>query len=391
MLGVGLPCSVVERPAGVLHGVSLPARLAPCPSPAAICLWLLPALRPGHVTARPLLKSPPASHARQLVIASTHLPVCVQEADTLRQRVIRLLTNTTVVLALGFALGLILGPTVARALEPLTLPALGLLITLAASEVSKHGFRKPRRVLAATGLALLASYVVSSGAILLAARLITPEPQLYTGYVLVAAAPPAASALAFCISLQGDVALSLIGTVGAYLASIIIAPLFTLVFAGSGLVRPQQVFTTLLTLIVIPLAISRILRNRRLLPAVRRVREPLIAWSFALVIFVVVGVNRDVFFREPLLVLRIAVVALLSTFVIGDLVDWGLRRWGVHRRRRVSLILLSSLKNSGFAAAVALALVSQLAALPGAVMSVVEALYILWLGAQVGRMTHEDD
>ncbi|MGQ9682913.1 MAG: hypothetical protein ACUVX9_10275 [Anaerolineae bacterium] len=295
------------------------------------------------------------------------------------------------VLALGFALGLILGPTLARALEPLTLPALGLLITLAASEVSKHGFRRPRRVLAATGLALLASYVVSSGAILLFARLITPEAQLFTGYVLVAAAPPAASALAFCISLQGDVALSLVGTVGAYLASIVIAPLFTLAFAGSGLVQPQQVFTTLLTLIVIPLAISRILRNRRLLPAVRRVREPLIAWSFALVILVVVGVNRDVFFREPLLVLRVALVALFATFGLGEIVAWGLRRAGTNSRRRVSLTLLSSLKNSGFAAAVALALVGQLAALPGAVMSVVEALYVLWLGATVGRSAREHD
>ena len=291
------------------------------------------------------------------------------------------------VLALGSALGLILGPAVARRLEPLTLPALGLLITLAATEVSKHG----REVMEATGLALLASYVVSSGSILLFARLITPEPELFAGYVLVAASPPAASALAFCITLKGDVALSLVGTVGAYLASIFIAPLLALLIVGPGIVRPEQLFRTLLTLILIPLAVSRRLRNRRLLPAVRRVREPLIAWSFALVIFVVVGVNRDVFFREPLLVLRVAVVALLSTFAIGDLVDWGLRRWGVHRRRRVSLILLSSLKNSGFAAAVALALVSQLAALPGAVMSVVEALYILWLSAQVGRLTHEHD
>ena len=338
-----------------------------------------------------MLNRPPASHARQPVIGSPHLPIWVQEADTLRQRALRLLTNTSVVLALGSALGLILGPAVARRLEPLTLPALGLLITLAATEVSKHGFRRPRRVLEATGLALLASYVVSSGSILLFARLITPEPELFAGYVLVAASPPAASALAFCITLKGDVALSLVGTVGAYLASIFIAPLLALLIVGPGIVRPEQLFRTLLTLILIPLAVSRLLRNRRLLPAVRRVREPLIAWSFALVIFVVVGVNRDVFFREPLLVLRVAVVALLSTFAIGDLVDWGLRRWGVHRRRRVSLILLSSLKNSGFAAAVALALVSQLAALPGAVMSVVEALYILWLGAQVGRLTHEHD
>ncbi len=303
------------------------------------------------------------------------------------QRALRLILNRNFALAAGFVLGLVAGGA-APYLQPLTLPALGLLILVTASEVSARAFLRWPHVGQATLVAILSSYVLGTGAILLLARLITPEPDLYTGYVLVAAAPPAASALGFCIVLGGDAPLSLVGSVGAYLASLILGPLIALLFAGPGLIDVRQLFITLLELVAVPLALSRLARNRRVLPVIRRWRNPLIGWAYALVLYVVVGVNRSVFFSQPLLILRVALVAVGASFGLGAAVGWVLRRLGVDRRRRISLTLLATLKNSGFAAAVALALVSRQASLPGAVTSVVISLYLIYLGYRAGRAVH---
>lgn len=297
----------------------------------------------------------------------------------------KVIGDRNVVFGLAFALGLILGEGAAARTQGLTIPALGVLIAVTASEVSRRVFRDWRRVLRDTGLALVATYVLNAAAIIVLARLLAPEPELYAGFALVAAAPPAVGGLGFSLTLRGDVTLSLIGTIGAHVAALAITPLLTLALVGPGLVRPQQLFILLVELIAIPLLLSRVLRNRRLLPHVRHWRDPVINWSYGLVIFTVVGVNRSFFFAQPGLVARVTLVAAAITFGLGALVEVGLRRLGVPRPVRVSLVLLCTLKNSGFAAAAALTLISRLASLPGAVVSVLNSLYLLWLGFGVER------
>ena len=301
------------------------------------------------------------------------------------RRILHIVGNRNVAFGTAFALGLILGPRAAKPLAPLTLPALGVLIALTAADVSARIFREWHQALRATGLALLFTYVINTVAVVALARLLVPEPALYAGYALVAASPPAVGGLGFCAVLRGDVPLSLIGTIGAHVAALAITPALTLLLLGSSLIPPQQLFVLLVELIVIPLLASRTLRYRRILPYVRRWRGPVINWAYAIVIFVAVGVNRDVFFRQPLLVGRVALVAAASTFGLGSLAEFALRRLHVPRGPRVSLILFATLKNAGFAASAALALIGAEASLPGAVTSVFISLYLLYLGLEAER------
>ena len=53
--------------------------------------------------------------------------------------------------------------------------------------------------------------------------------------------------------------------------------------------------------------------------------------------------------------------------------------------RSASFILLGTVKNSGFAAATALALFSEKASVPGTVISVFVVLYLVWIGIQAER------
>ncbi|HOG47071.1 MAG TPA: hypothetical protein PLJ35_12280 [Anaerolineae bacterium] len=301
------------------------------------------------------------------------------------RRVRHVIGNRNVAFGTAFVLGLALGPAAAAPLAPYTVPALGVLIALTAADVSGRVFRDWRQVLRATGLALAATYVVNTVVVVALAALLVREPELYAGFALVAASPPAVGGLGFCTVLRGDVTLSLIGTIGAHVAALAVTPALTLLLVGPGLVRPQQLFVLLVELIAIPLALSRALRYRRILPYVRRWRGPVINWAYALVIFVAVGVNRDIFFGQPLLVGRVAVVAAASTFGLGTLVEYVLRRRRVSRAARVSLILFATLKNAGFAASAALTLISAEASLPGAVTSVFISLYLVWLGLQAER------
>jgi len=57
-----------------------------------------------------------------------------------------------------------------------------------------------------------------------------------------------------------------------------------------------------------------------------------------------------------------------------------LKRVGINEKDRISMILLGTLKNSGFAAAIALTLFDETTSIPGAIISAVYALYMIWLG-----------
>jgi len=46
------------------------------------------------------------------------------------------------------------------------------------------------------------------------------------------------------------------------------------------------------------------------------------------------------------------------------------------------MILLGTIKNSGFAAAIALTLFDEITSLPGAIFSAIYALYMIWLGVK---------
>jgi predicted Na+-dependent transporter len=301
------------------------------------------------------------------------------------RKVRKILGDRNVAFGLAFALGLALGPQLAAGAVPLTLPALGVLIAVTAAEVSGRVLRRWRRVARGTALALASTYAVNTVVVASLAGLLMPAADLFAGFALVAASPPAVGGLGFCLALRGDVTLSLIGTVGAHVAALAITPLITLLLVGVGLIEPQQLLLLLVQLIVIPLAASRLLRHWRVLPYVRRWRGLTINWAYAVVIFAVVGVNRDLLFQQPGLVGLVAVVAAASTFGLGALADVVLRRLRVQRAMRVSLILFTTLKNSGFAAAAALALISPRASLPGAVVTVFSSLYLLWLGLEVER------
>ena len=284
--------------------------------------------------------------------------------------------NFIFLLAIGFGLAL---PQPAVWTKLMMMPALALVMTLATINVSNDYFLKPRAILIPSLFGILMTYVILGGVILAAAALLINAQNIWIGFVLIAAVPPAVAVIPFTAILEGNVSYTLSGTVASYLAALAIMPLMFWIFIGTGFADPYKLIRIMLLLIVLPLVLSRIILYFNWQDRIAPVRGLLTDWGFFIVLYSMIGVNRDLIFSQPLLIVPIAMVVLAATFVLGFVIEKVGVLAKVDKKNRISLVLLGTLKNQGIAGGLAIALFEKEAALPSAVYSVFMILYIMWL------------
>ncbi|MBU4371626.1 MAG: sodium-dependent bicarbonate transport family permease, partial [Syntrophaceae bacterium] len=102
-------------------------------------------------------------------------------------------------------------------------------------------------------------------------------------------------------------------------------------------------------------------------------------WSFFVVLYTLVGLNRDIIFGQTSTLLPVAAISIFTMFILGFLIDWLGSRFHLPRETRTSLVLLGTLKNQGMAGGIALTMFSQEATIPAAVSTIVMIVYIIWL------------
>ncbi len=291
----------------------------------------------------------------------------------------RILRNRNVIMSIGLAAGLIWGDG-AQWLKDLTLPTLAITMTLSTMAVTTEGFRTLRSLLvpALAGTAL--TYAFHGTGLLVMNHFFVADRDLWEGFVLLAAVPPAVAVIPFAFFLEGDGETALAGTIGAYLAALVITPAIALIFLGSGFINPYKVFLTLVELIIIPLVLSRLLLNTAAGRLIEPIRGQLINWTFFLVIYIMVGLNRDVFLHQPGVLLLVTAITGVSTFGFGWIVHLVGRKTALQEKKLTSLMLLATYKNYGLAGGIALTFFSPEAAVPATVGSVVGILYIIYLG-----------
>ena len=291
---------------------------------------------------------------------------------------VHLLSNRNFIFLLAVLLGLIF-PQPAKWTESLMLPALALVMTLATINVPNDYFLKPRSILVPSLIGILMTYFILAGVILVASFLMIHHHNLWIGFVLIAAVPPAVAVIPFSAILEGNVSDALSGTVASYLAALVMMPLFFWIFIGAGFSDPYKLVRIMLLLIVLPLVLSRLILFLKLQDRIAKVRGLLTDWGFFVVLYSMIGINRDLIFAKPLMIAPIAVVVFTATFVLGFVIERACALFKIDEKNRVSLILLGTLKNQGIAGGLAIALFDKEAALPSAVYSVFMILYVMWL------------
>jgi len=100
--------------------------------------------------------------------------------------------------------------------------------------------------------------------------------------------------------------------------------------------------------------------------------------AFFLIIYAVIGMNRSIFLKHFDILIIISSIAFIRTFVSGHIIDLFSRLAGTSRERRMSYVLFGSFKNLGLAAAIAIVLFNERAAIPAAVAIPFELLYFIW-------------
>lgn len=291
---------------------------------------------------------------------------------------IRLLNNRNFIFLLAILFGLIL-PQPSIWTKVLMMPALALVMTLATIKVPNDYFLKPSTILLPSLFGILMTYLILGGVILTASALLISDHNIWIGFVLIAAVPPAVAVIPFTAILEGNISYSLSGTVASYLGALLIMPLIFWIFIGSGFADPYKLIQIMLLLIVLPLVLSRIILYFHLQDRIAPISGMLTDWGFFIVLYSIIGVNRDLIFVKPLMIVPIALIVLVSTFVLGWVIEKIGMIFKIDKKNIISLVLMGTLKNQGIAGSLAIALFDQEAAVPSAVYTIFMILYIMWL------------
>jgi len=289
-----------------------------------------------------------------------------------------LLRNRNAIFLLAMAAGLAF-PAVTPVTRHLVLPALALAMALSTMEIGNDLFRKPRALIFPAFLGIIMSYIILGNIIIGLAAFMIRDETIWTGFILLAAVPPAVAVIPFSGFLKGNGPLSLAGTVGAYLGGLAIMPLIAVGLLSSAAFDPLQLLMVTLELIVLPLCVSRILIREGWRERIAPYRGTATNWSFFVVLYTLVGLNRNIILGQTSTILPVAAISIFTMFILGFLIDWIGSRFHLPQETRTSLVLLGTLKNQGMAGGIALTMFSQEAALPAAVSTMVMIVYIIWL------------
>ena len=295
-----------------------------------------------------------------------------------------IILNRNFILVLAVVGGLVFGDY-ANHLKEFNVIILAVTMTFSMTGLDILLLNSFRKVVGPMIAGIFFNYFIFGTVILTLAWLLMPTDELFYGFVVIVAAPPGVAIIPFSYMLKGKVDYAIIAVTGGFLASVFLAPIIVEVFAKSKGIQPFYLFVTMLQLVVVPLLVAQLLRLKRIFPFIQTIRGKVVDWGFALLIFVAVGVNRQVFFTNPKILLLVSLTIFLSIFGLSAIHEFVARRIGVERSVRVTQSMLIAIKSSGFSVFTALALFGQEAAIPSALLAVIVLFYLIYLSLRANR------
>jgi len=293
----------------------------------------------------------------------------------------KFLGHRNFILPLAFVLGFTC-PQLAQWTKSLTIPALALVMTISIAQIPTRQILKWQSLVKPLAIGILFNYLFLGSLLLILNQWFIFQDPIRIGMILVASAPPGVAVIPFTSLLAGNSILSLFATFGAYLSSIFIMPGLIWLLTGAEVFPMSKLILTLIELIILPIVFSRFLLFSPFYQSIISRKGTIINWGFFVVFFTVIGLNQKSFLEQPDILIKISLIAFITTFLGFTLLNIILKKMGINRKDRTSMILLGTIKNSGFAAAIALTLFDETTSIPGAIISAIYALYMIWLGAK---------
>jgi len=275
----------------------------------------------------------------------------------------KFLSSFTSVVGIALLMGIIIGE-IPYAKEIATI-SLIIAMSVSISNIPLHINFDRKKV----GIAVVLNYIFLSSIILI---LSIPfyKTDLFSGFVVMASVPSAIAVLPLTKICGGNIKLSLFALVISYLISIVVMPLLIYIFL-SQFVNPVELIKNVFLFIVIPIIISRFIKVRKYANEITNI-------FFFLIIFAVIGMNRDFIFTEPNILLSLSMIMAVRTIFTGWIAKYvGSIKFG--ERDAISYSLFASFKNEGLVMILASSLFNEISAIPAIIATIFELIWIIFL------------
>lgn len=273
-------------------------------------------------------------------------------------------------------------PQFAQWTKPLTIPALVLVMTISIAQIPTKQILKWKSLALPFAIGILFNYLFLGSSILILSQWFVFQDYIRIGMILIASAPAGVAIIPFSSLLSGNIIFSLFATFGVYLSSIFVMPGLILLLTGAETFPLSKLILILLELIILPILFSRLLLFFQFYQSIISRKGVIVNWGFFVVFFTIIGLNQKNFLEQPNILIKISLIAVSTTFLWFIILNLILKKLGINQKDRTSILLLGTIKNSGFAAAIALTLFNEVTSIPGAIFSIIYALYLIWLGAK---------
>ncbi len=291
----------------------------------------------------------------------------------------QIIRDRNFVLILSVILGLSIGDS-AEYLKSYIFYILSVVMIFSTTGLSTQALFPLKKMIQPLLLGTILNYFLFGAVIISLAYILMPIPELFLGFVVIAATPPGVAIIPFSHILEGDIKYAIVGVLGGFISSIFLAPaIIGLLSNKEGGVDSGLLFMNMIKLVLIPIIISRFLLWKPIKPSIEKVRGKVVDWGFALLIFIAVGLNRQVFFSNFEVLFLVSLVLFLSIFGLSFVYEKIATKLGLNKELIVTQNLLLTIKSSGFAVVTALSLFGKEAAIPSAVMAIFILLHLLYL------------
>ena len=204
--------------------------------------------------------------------------------------------------------------------------------------------------------ALMLSFIVNTGITLLIAALVyLLSEDAAIGFAMVAAMPAAVSVITGAMISGNNQETAVSAVACTYIAGLVLTPLISFLALGNA-VNPFQVLLYIVLFIIIPVALSLLIKRLNLH---RNVRMMIVNIFMAVMIFFSINGNRDPILADVVVAVLITAVAAVRIAILHVVSKWYVFKAKIDKDSRTTFLVLGVWKTTGLATAMCMAMLAD--------------------------------
>ena len=253
-----------------------------------------------------------------------------------------------------------------------------IMMTVSFSAVSFKSIFNIKSFLKNALIAFLLNYLLFGCVLMLLTYMLLPasSPMIY-GFLFIALAPPGVVIVPFSQKVNGNEYFSIIGTIGGYIIQIVVFPLLVIFLDIQKQIPIGYLLWQFTLMLILPLIISRFIRFKKAQNFLAKSRGRIIDVTFFILIYIVIGLTRNVFLNNLFEIVMPVIILLIMFFPIIWIFENIMKRLNICDSDQKSYTLMFVVKNNGVSALLALLIVGPNAAIPSAALSVILLIFLL--------------